>query len=462
MNTASYTRAAVGVYFGLQFFQEQDVNYVKSRLRTLLPFLGMFSISVLLLYFIFNIISFPNEIKLTENIEHKLIFNSPFSATIEPDTVNALKVNNTPVDGNINVTLSDTLIIESSETGKAQMTLNAFGMPIKRVTLDIMPEIEIIPCGLTVGVEINTDGVMVLGTGSIEAEDGTHKPAEGKLESGDLILNANGETLNNKKDLINAVVNSESDLELKIRRDDALLITTVSPVKSIADNQKKIGVWVRDATRGIGTITYYNPISNKFGALGHGILDVDTKKLMTVKDGSIMEARITDIKKGGRGSPGELVGELHSDATLGQIKINTPYGIYGTMDLMGVNKISHEKMSIALQNQVREGPAVIYSNVDSEIKKYDIFIESVNRFSNDETKGMVLRITDPALLRKTNGIVQGMSGSPIIQNDRLIGAVTHVFVQDPTKGYGIFIENMLRQENNIEQSDAEASTSSHS
>jgi len=434
-------------------FQEQDViNYVKPKLKSFIPFLGMFSICVLLLYFIHNIIDFPNEIKLTENIEHKLTFNSPFTATIEPDTVTALKVNNVAVDENISVALNDTLTIKSSETGRAQMTLNAFGVPIKRVVLDIMPELEIIPCGLTVGVEINTDGVMVLGTGQIKSEDGnTHNPAEGKLESGDLILNVNGATLNSKRDLIKVVENSDSDLELKIRRDNELLTTTVSPVKSITDNQKKIGVWVRDATRGIGTITYFNPSNNKFGALGHGILDVDTKKLMTVRDGSIMEARITDIKKGGRGAPGELVGELHSNATLGQISINTPYGIYGTMDLLGRNRIAREKMPVGLQSQVREGPAVIFSNVDSEINQYDVFIESVNRFSNDETKGMVLRITDPALLRKTNGIVQGMSGSPIIQNGKVIGAVTHVFVQDPTKGYGIFIENMLRQESNVEQ-----------
>ena len=424
---------------------------MKPRLKALIPFLCMLGISVALMYFIFNIISFPNEIKLTENIEHKLTFNSPFSATIEPNTVNALKVNNKPVESNISVTLSDTLIIESSQAGTAQMTLNAFGMPIKRVTLDIMPALEIVPCGLTVGVEINTDGVMVLGTGIINAEDGgSYSPCEGKLESGDLIMDVNGETLNNKTDLINAVENSESDLELRIKRDDSLLTTRVSPVKSIDyNNQKKIGVWVRDATRGIGTVTYYNPGSNKFGALGHGILDVDTKKLMSVKEGSIMEARIIDIKKGGKGSPGELVGELHSGVTLGQIKINTPYGIYGAMDLMGVSKMTNDKMPIALQDQVHEGPAIIYSNVDSEIKPYDVFIESVNRFSNDETKGMVIRITDPTLLRKTNGIVQGMSGSPIIQNEKIIGAVTHVFVQDPSKGYGIFIENMLRQENNI-------------
>ena len=423
---------------------------MKPKLKSFIPFLGMLGISVALIYFLFNIINFPNQINLTENIEHRLNFNSPFSATIQADAVNVLKVNDQPVEDNINVTLSDPLTIQSSQACTAQMTLNAFGVPIKRVTLDILPEIEVVPCGLTVGVEIKTDGVMVLGTGPVKTKAGDAlKPSEGKLETGDLILDVNGKPLNDKKDLIAAVEKSQSDLELKIKRNDALLTTTVSPVKSEADDQNKIGVWVRDATRGIGTITYYNPVSQRFGALGHGILDVDTKQLMTVKEGTIMEAQITDIKKGDKGSPGELVGELHADVTLGNIKVNTPYGIYGSMYLLGVNKLTAKKMPIALQDQVHDGPAVIYSNVDSEIKQYDVYIENVNRFSNDETKGMVLRITDPALLRKTNGIVQGMSGSPIMQDGKIIGAVTHVFVQDPTKGYGIFIENMLRQENSL-------------
>jgi len=417
---------------------------MKPKLKPLLPFIGTLGISILLIYFIINIINFPNEINLTENIEHRLSFNSPFSATIEPDAVTVLKVNNQPVDGNISVTLRDPLTIQSAQAGKAQMTLNAFGMPIKRVTLDILPEIEVVPCGLTVGVQIKTDGVMVLGTGPVKTKEGDCKPSEGKLESGDLILDVDGKPLNKKEDLISAVENSQSDLELKIKRNNLLLTTNISPVKSNED-KNKLGIWVRDATRGIGTITYYNPGSKKFGALGHGILDVDTKQLMTVKEGSIMEAHITAIKKGDKGSPGELVGELHSEVTLGSIKANTPYGIYGSMDLMGVNKLVNKQMPIALQDQVHEGPAVIYSNVDSEIKQYDIYIENVNRFSNDETKGMILRITDPALLRKTNGIVQGMSGSPVIQNGRLIGAITHVFINDPTQGYAIFIEWMLPQ-----------------
>jgi stage IV sporulation protein B len=410
----------------------------------------MFAISAVLVYFLFHIINFPNEIKLTENTLHNLKLNSPFSATISTETVSVLKVNNKPIKDNINVSLSNDLVLQSQGSGTAQMTLNAFGLPIKRVTLDIMPEIEIVPCGLTVGVEINTDGIMVLDTGSVKGDDGvSHYPSEGKLMSGDLILDVNGKSLNNKKELIEAVKDSSYELELRVRRDNTLINTRISPIKSIEDNQNKIGAWVRDATRGIGTVTYYNPVSKTFGALGHGILDVDTKRLMSVKDGTIMEAKITDVKKGGKGSPGELVGELQGGTRLGQVKLNTPFGIYGTIDMVGMSKTSNKRMPIALQDQVHEGPAIIYSNVDTSVKAYDVYIESVNRFSNDDTKGMVIRITDPSLIRKTNGIVQGMSGSPIIQDDKIIGAVTHVFVQDPSKGYGIFIENMLRQEKNI-------------
>jgi stage IV sporulation protein B len=422
---------------------------LKSKLKIAIPFVGMFIISVALFYFLFSIINFPNHIQLSEKTLHSLKFSSPFKAKIEPESVAALKVNNRPVQGNINVSLNGPLTLESEGSGTALMTLSAFGIPIKRVQLDMMPEIEIVPCGLTVGVRINTDGVLVLGTGTIKTTDGVSpSPSEGKLLSGDLILNVNGENMNNKSDLQNALKNSQSQIELTVKRDDDLITTTVVPAKN-TENENQLGVWVRDATQGIGTITYFNPQTRVFGALGHGILDVDTKKLMTVKDGTIMSAKITDVKKGGKGDPGELVGVLQNKSVLGDIKANTPYGIYGFIDIAGMSKIGHEKMSIGLQDQVHEGPATIYSDVDDVIREYDVFIESVNRFTNDETKGMVLRITDPALLRKTNGIVQGMSGSPIIQDGKIIGAVTHVFVRDPTKGYGIFIENMLKQEKTL-------------
>lgn len=414
--------------------------------RLILPFTGIVSMSAMV-YILYLIITFPNQINLVENMPHNLEFNSPFSAEIVPDTVTALKVNSKPVADNINVKLSDGLTIES-DSGTVKMTLNAFGMPIKSVNVDVVPELEIIPCGLTVGVEINTAGVLVVATGTVKGYDGeSYSPSEGKLLSGDLIVDVNGKSMTDKDIFIEEIRQSDN-LQIKLMRDNEIVNIEITPVKS-ANESRLIGAWVRDATRGIGTVTYYNPSNNAFGALGHGILDVDTKQLISVRDGKIMEAKITDVKKGSKGSPGELVGELYESTSLGEVKLNTPFGIYGTMDLQGIGKLEKEKKAIALQDQVHEGPAKIYSDVDDEVIEYDVFIESLNRFSNDDTKGLVLRITDPTLLHKTNGIVQGMSGSPIIQNDKVIGAVTHVFVQDPTKGYGIFIENMLKQERKI-------------
>jgi len=396
--------------------------------------------------FLTGIIYFPNEINLTEKNAHNLKFSLPFTATIAPETVSALRVNSAPVTDNINVNLARPFTVESGDAGTAIMTLRAFGFPLKKITLDIMPGIEVVPCGMTVGVRIKTTGVMVLGTGSVS---GSLSPSEGKLLSGDLLLKANGEKLGNIRDMQKIVAESDGEIEFEIERDNELMDARINGVKSPDDGTNKLGVWVRDSTKGIGTVTFYNPQDNVFGALGHGILDVDTKKLMKVKEGVITPASISAIKKGGKGSPGELTGELNTGEVLGQITVNTPYGIYGYMEIPGIMKMKSEKLPIGMQYQIHEGPAVIYSDVDNSVKKYDVFIESVNRYSNDETKGMVLRITDPALLRKTNGIVQGMSGSPIIQDGKVIGAVTHVFVQDPAKGYGIFIENMLKAAKNV-------------
>jgi stage IV sporulation protein B len=216
------------------------------------------------------------------------------------------------------------------------------------------------------------------------------------------------------------------------------------------DGINRIGVWVRDSTKGIGTITYYDPSSGIFGALGHGIMDVDTKQLMSVKSGWIMSSKVTSIKKGMKGTPGELEGAVEKEKVVGQIKANTPCGIYGTADPSLTGAFKRGLVKVATQSLIREGPAVVLTNVSSnEVEEYEIEIESINRFAADETKGMVIRITDPQLLKLTNGIVQGMSGSPILQNGRLVGAVTHVFVQDPTKGYAIFIENMLKNAESV-------------
>ncbi|MCL2399530.1 MAG: SpoIVB peptidase [Defluviitaleaceae bacterium] len=395
------------------------------------------------------IIDFPTEIRLTENTQHRLSFQVPLRATIKRDTVDVLKVNHAPVADPITVSLQNTLWIETGSSGTATMMLSAFGVPVREVTLDVLPGMEVIPWGMTVGVRINTNGVMVLGIGTvIDTEGNQHNPSEGKLRAGDLILTANGKDLLSKEDLIAAIAESNDALNLQIKRENETIETTIVPVRSERGNM--IGSWVRDSTQGIGTITYVNPSTSAFGALGHGIMDVDTKKLMSVKSGRITLARITSVKKGAKGTPGELVGEIESNHILGQIRTNSPFGIYGIMD-QPLPTIPFEPVRVAKQDQIEEGPAIVRTNVsNNKIQDFEIYIENVNRFSTDDTKGMVIRITDENLLALTGGIVQGMSGSPILQNGKLIGAVTHVFVQDPTKGYAIFIENMIRQERYLE------------
>lgn len=342
--------------------------------------------------------------------------------------------------------------IDTIQVFNSNITLNDFNIPFKNDSLNNIQVTELVPLGMTVGIKINTDGVMVLGTGYVNDESGNlHKPSEEILKPGDLLLTANGEKLINKDSLINIIENCDNDILMTLNRDGEVLKVNITPIKD-TDNINKIGIWVRDSTQGIGTITYYNPLTGKFGALGHGIVDVDTKDLMSVRDGELMKSEISSIKKGKKGSPGELVGDIEAHNVIGQVQLNSNYGIYG---FLNENRLVNESntmnaIPIALQKEVHEGPATILSNVEgSDVKEYDVYIESVNKHDTDNSKGMVMRITDTELLSKTNGIVQGMSGSPIIQDNKLVGAVTHVFVQDPTKGYGIFIENMIKQEYSI-------------
>lgn len=412
------------------------------------------AISLIILLFIYLLISFalfPNQIQLLKGQDNKLNFSIPFNATINPSDLEVIQVNNTLVSENISIKLNEELVIKSEELGTAHMTVSAFGIPVKNVNLNVVPNTELVPLGMTVGIKINTDGVMVLGTGYVNDINGNVcKPSAEILKAGDLILTANGQKLTDKLDLLEIIENSDTDILMTVDRDGEIIKVSIKPVKGL-DTTNKIGVWVRDSTQGIGTITYYNPATDKFGALGHGILDVDTKDLMSVKDGDIMKSEILSVKKGKKGAPGELVGEIQNNNVFGKVKLNTNYGIYGFLDEETVcSEMPLKPIPIALQEDVHEGPATILSNVEgTDVKSYDIYIESVSKNAADNSKGMIMRITDTELLSKTNGIVQGMSGSPIIQDEKLIGAVTHVFVQDPTKGYGIFIENMLKQENSI-------------
>jgi stage IV sporulation protein B len=400
-------------------------------------------------YFITEIHRLPSHIQLLEGKANELRYDLPFKATIENESRTVLKVNHASVADNFTFDFNGLNVIEPDETGRATMTLNAFGFPVKKIALDILPDIELAPCGMAVGVSINTDGVMVLGTGRVDGEDGkSYNPSDGILRSGDLILKADDQELKSKDELMQIVRGSLDEINFQVKRGEELIEAKITPVLAAADNENKIGVWVRDGTQGIGTITYYNPATNNFAALGHGIMDVDTKQLMSIKSGEIRVSNVSSVIKGRKGAPGELIGEMRGKSVIGRVERNSPYGIFGSIDMRSQGLMPKERVKIGLQNVIHEGPAKILATIEgTDTRQYDIYIEGVNRGgSGDDTKGMVIRITDPELVMKTNGIVQGMSGSPIIQDEKIIGAVTHVFVQEPTKGYGIFIENMLKYE----------------
>ena len=412
-------------------------------------------LSILLGYILGSItylVRLPNEIRLTEFNTHSLNISLPLSATFHSETAAVIKVNDQPVTDGLNVSLQRPIIIQTDSTGTAEMTIGAFGLPLRRIVLDVVPEVEVIPLGVAIGVRINTDGVMVLGNSSFQGVDGEpHNPSDGRLFGGDLIIRASDSDsrreieIKTKEELSHFIATSEGDITLLVRREGLELEVTLTPVEAASDNVRRVGIWVRDSTKGIGTLTFYNPRNGTFGALGHGIMDVDTKKLMSIKSGIIMPSTVTSVKKGARGAPGELVGTVDTGRILGQILSNSSSGIYGVLDPSARGDlVTRQAMPIALRSQILEGPATILTSVSGEeVREFDIYIESVNRFTTDETKGMIIRITDPELLKLTGGIVQGMSGSPILQAGRVIGAVTHVFVQDPTKGYGIFIESMI-------------------
>jgi len=389
---------------------------------------------------------FPSEIRMTEYASHRVVFGLPFWATFEGETAAVAKINDQPVTDNFGIRLGQPLTIVTESAGTAEMTIGMFGVPMRRVVLDVVPDIKLVPLGTAIGVRINTDGVMVLGTGSFQGVDGeTHRPADNILRAGDLIFKINDAEIKNKEMLSEIVAKSQEDIIVHLRRGDEEMQVTLTPAVAATDGVRRIGTWVRDSTKGIGTLTYYDPLTGNFGALGHGIMDVDTKKLMSVKNGTIMPSTVTSVQRGAKGAPGELEGNVDTSRYLGQITANSPRGIYGKLNPDVIGEIAtREPMPIALRAHIKEGPATILTSVSgNEVREVDIMIESVNRLTTDETKGMVIRITDTELLAITGGIVQGMSGSPILQNGRIVGAVTHVFVQDPTKGYGIFIESML-------------------
>ena len=321
------------------------------------------------------------------------------------------------------------------------------GFKIKTVEVMAIPkEIQLYPGGNVVGIKLQTNGPLVVGFSDIENEE--QKPYSPSKESGinlgDVILAINEIEINASEFLAETLNSLKLDeLDVKIERDGKILYKKVKPVKT-SDGKNKIGLWVRDSTAGIGTVTFIDPETGLYGALGHPITDVDTGDIIKISKGNIVNSSIVNVKRGEKGNPGELKGVfINDDIKLGNVKHNTKYGIFGEYSL---ENFYGEKLSIALKNEIQEGPAKIISTIDNdEPKMYDVVIEKLLQQDNPSSKSMIIKVVDEELLEKTGGIVQGMSGSPIIQNNKLVGAVTHVLVNKPDTGYGIYIEWMLKE-----------------
>ncbi len=394
--------------------------------------------------------SIPDELILIQGEEYKYDFKSPFVVNIKADREGIVKVNGSEINsrGN-NVQFSHPVSFSTDKNGSVKLDMKLFGLlPVKTVKVDIVSSKQVVACGNTVGVKLDISGILVIGVSDVETSDG-QKVLPSKdtgVRPGYLITEVNNNTMDNIDDLIEEINNSSGNpIKIKYRYGNTIGTASMKPVKSAEDNKFHIGLWVRDSTAGIGTLTFYDPQTRSFGALGHGITDIDTGTLMPVESGEILESSILGVKRGNPGVPGELKGIFVEDTKLGEIDKNTETGIYGNLSANALRDIGGKAYPIGLRSEIKEGPAYILSNIDGKtISQYAIEIQKVSRQNTNGSKGMVIKITDPVLLRTTGGIVQGMSGSPILQNGKIIGAVTHVLINDPTRGYGIFIEAMLK------------------
>ena len=299
----------------------------------------------------------------------------------------------------------------------------------------------LIPGGQAVGVALKTHGVLVVSKGG---DEGVKSP----LRMGDIILAVQGEPVSSAKELSERVNGVQSDsVTLSVQRGGKVLrMSTHIPVSN-ADGRRRLGVWVRDSTAGVGTLSYIDPGTHAYGALGHAIVDADTGDMLAVKDGAILQADVVGVLRGESGRAGELRGSfLKEDRQIGTLEINSTYGIYGTIDIMPEQMIYPQGLPAAGRKEAHEGAAQILSTVDGcGPQAYNVEILRCFDQNKPSQKGMILRVTDERLLEKTGGIVQGMSGSPIVQDGKIIGALTHVYLSDPTQGYGMYIEWMLEQ-----------------
>lgn len=366
--------------------------------------------------------------------------------TIELNTVLGLGIRSKETmqtSSNLNTKLTD-------QVGKQDLEISLFNtIPVKDVTVNVIPKTTVIPLGKAIGMKMYTEGVLVVGMSEIEGE----KPYQNSgIEEGDRIIEINNTKISNTDDLVKCVNSSQgNEIQIKYISDNEELVTKIEPTKT-SDDEYKLGLWVRDAAAGVGTLTFYEPSTGSFASLGHGINDVDTSELIEIANGELVTANILDIVKGTDGSPGEIRGSIDSGITIGSIYKNTEYGVYGNItNLSGLNVDTSDEIEVADRSEITTGKAEILCELENgKTQSYEIEIKKIFKDNNQDNKSMLIEITDEELIEKTGGIIQGMSGAPIIQNNKFIGAVTHVLVNDSKVGYGVFADLMIKQLREVE------------
>ncbi|WP_416149568.1 SpoIVB peptidase [Salipaludibacillus sp. HK11] len=379
-------------------------------------------------------VQLPNEIALFEGHTFEL-----------PNAITVLNYD----ESSVGFTSDSDQTMEAMSSSHSSIVMGLNGFPIQSMDVTVHPELKVIPSGQSIGVRVKTEGVLVVGHHLMDTDAGKVSPGEvSDIQVGDMILKMNGNDIREMSEiqpLVQEAGENNTPIELEVKRDEKVIQKKLTPVKGKSDARFHLGLYIRDSAAGVGTLTFFEPESRKYGALGHVISDMETKEPIDIGDGEIVKSDVTSIEKGLTGEPGEKLARFSNDRkVIGDITKNTEFGIFGKMSKSIDREKSMEPIEIGLADQVKEGPAEILTVVEGDkVQRFDIEIVNSTPQKFPATKGMVIKVTDEELLETTGGIVQGMSGSPIIQDDRIIGAVTHVFINDPSSGYGCHIEWML-------------------
>ena len=347
---------------------------------------------------------------------------------------------------------SETTEVSSNEEGLENRTYKVSlfdNLFVKDINVSVLPKATVIPVGCMAGVKLYTSGVLVVGMSEIEGIDNKlYRPYENTgIKEGDTIISIDEKEIASTEDLIDKVNDSKgNNIKVKYIHDEQSKECSIVPVQT-GNEEYKLGLWVRDSAAGVGTVTFYEPSTKTFGALGHGITDIDTDELISISSGEFVTTRVLNITKGESGNPGKIQGTVENQKNIGTISKNTRFGIYGTVDnLSSLNIDTSKEMEVALRDEIKLGKATILCSLDNQnVDEYEIEIKKIYKDNNYNNKSMEIKVTDQRLIEKTGGIIQGMSGSPIIQNGKFVGAVTHVLVNNPEEGYAIFADLMMKQ-----------------